>query len=63
MKYLITGIVIVLLSFGCSQSKKKTDRKDGNKRDLNAVQWTEKQLLDTIQDQTFTYFWNRAEPT
>jgi len=63
MKYLITGIVIVLLSFGCSQSKKKTDRQDGNKRDLNAVQWSDEQLLDTIQYQTFQYFWSGAEPT
>lgn len=50
MKYLITGILFILVAASCTQSVKTTE-------------WTGEQLLDTLQYQTFQYFWDGEEPT
>jgi hypothetical protein len=55
MKYPIYIILLIFIG-SCSQTNKKTAEK-------NAVALTDEQLLDTVQYQTFQYFWNGAEPT
>ena len=50
MKYFITGVFFIMVVSGCKQSGRSTE-------------WTEEQLIDTLQYQTFQYFWDGAEPT
>lgn len=61
MKYFIIGTVILLLGWRCTQTKSQTERKEVKRFD--AREWTDEQLLDTVQYQTFQYFWEGAEPT
>ena len=60
MKYFITGTLIVFLVTSCSQSKNKAVKPVENK--INAATWSDEQLLDSVQYQTFQYFWEGAEP-
>ncbi len=48
-------IILIVLFAGCSAPKNKTINK-------SPVVLTDEQLLDTVQYQTFQYFWNGAEP-
>lgn len=48
-------IILIVLFAGCSLPKNKTINK-------STVVLTDEQLLDTVQYQTFQYFWNGAEP-
>jgi len=52
MKYLIPIIAIIGL-LGCGPKKTQSSA---------SINWTENQLLDTLQYQTFQYFWDGAEP-
>lgn len=61
MKYSITLTLIILLALGCSQTRNKTDKKEAKR--FNAAEWTDEQLLDSVQYHTFQYFWEGAEPT
>ena len=61
MKYLLTIGLLIILTIGCAPSRNKTGTQEVNK--LNAAEWSEEQLLDTVQYQTFQYFWDGAEPT
>ena len=57
MKFFII-IILTLLLAGCSQTgKKQVQQSDSSYAGLN-----ESQLLDTLQYQTFQYFWDGAEP-
>ncbi|MDP2888484.1 MAG: glucoamylase family protein [Bacteroidota bacterium] len=59
MKYLIIVSLALFLVSGCSTSTKKSnEEKTGKYQGL-----TDDQLLDTLQYQTFQYFWDGAEPT
>lgn len=52
---------LVLFLLGCKSEGKKADHKiSETKTDL--VDLTDDQLLDTVQKQTFDYFWDGAEP-
>jgi hypothetical protein len=56
-KIFYTGLVLLLL-FGCIHKNKSNQQKE-------VIKWnqlSEQQLLDTIQYQTFQYFWDGAEP-
>lgn len=60
MEYKFISALLLLLAVACSSSVKK---KSSNVADNG--QWTglnDEQLLDTVQYQTFQYFWNGAEP-
>ena len=54
MKYSITLTLIILLALGCSQTRNKTDKKEAKR--FNAAEWTDEQLLDSVQYHTFQYF-------
>ena len=54
MKYIIIIYLLFTLLISCSQSD--------NNNNENRNQLSEKQLLDTLQYQTFNYFWEGAEP-
>lgn len=58
MKYLIFANILLLLVSSCSFSSKKNENTTASKTEL-----TDDQLLDTLQHQTFRYFWDGAEPT
>ena len=61
MKYKLISGLLLLFAIGCSQSGKKQ-----NKEEAKVTKWTnltDDELLDTVQYQTFQYFWNGAEPT
>ncbi len=54
-------IVCLLLFFNC-----QSDKKESNDLATNTIEnfkYSDEQLLDTIQKQTFNYFWEGAEPT
>lgn len=58
MKYLIFANILLFLVSSCSFSSKKNENTTASKTEL-----TDDQLLDTLQHQTFRYFWDGAEPT
>src|SRR5690606_21254688 len=62
IKTKITTILIpcVLLVISCKSDKKKSDV--SQHENLQEIQYTDEQLLDTVQKQTFNYFWEGAEP-
>ena len=54
--------VVVCLPIGCNDLK-TNDKKNGSPETASAPSPTDAQLLDTVQRQTFDYFWEGAEPT
>lgn len=54
-------IPCVLLFFNCKSDKSKTNGVAFTK--VNTTEYSDEQLLDTIQKQTLNYFWEGAEPT
>lgn len=61
MKYFVTISLLVILIIGCAPSRNKAVTQEA--KSSNAAEWAEEQLLDTVQYQTFQYFWDGAEPT
>ncbi|WP_321289404.1 glucoamylase family protein [uncultured Sunxiuqinia sp.] len=59
MKHIILGGMMLLVVFACSIKGSKKGEAN-NKKD---TAYSNEQLLDTVQYQTFQYFWNGAEPT
>lgn len=67
MKILLTKITtiltaILLLFFGCKKEDKKPQDAKTELSNKNHEKLSDNQLLDTIQYQTFNYFWDGAEP-
>ncbi len=65
MKFPTTKIAAILLPclflfFNCKSDKKKSEEVVSDKMDK--VEYSNEQLLDTVQKQTFNYFWEGAEP-
>ncbi len=63
IKYITYPILLSLLLIGytgCTSSAKKSSTDDSQTSKVN--HWTDDQLLDTLQHQTFNYFWLGAEP-
>ena len=62
MKLVAIALVTGMLLVGCGGNPSKTDNKN-NKTESKVVQeLTDDQLLDSVQKQTFNYFWEGAEP-
>ncbi|MGE5428736.1 MAG: glucoamylase family protein [Methylococcaceae bacterium] len=61
MKKILIVFTLTIIAWGCSQTKNQPGSKAA--KHFHAAGWTEEQLLDTVQHQTFQYFWNGAEPT
>ena len=62
MKLVAIALVTGMLLVGCGGNPSKTDNKN-NKTESKVVQeLTDEQLLDSVQKQTFNYFWEGAEP-
>ncbi len=61
MKNFIIGSLVLILAISCSPSK--NNKNLTNKKGATRTILTEEQLLDTVQYQTFQYFWDGAEPT
>ncbi|SFF64326.1 glucoamylase family protein [Sunxiuqinia elliptica] len=58
MRYLIISSLLLFFTVGCSNtSNRATSSSQKSWKDL-----TDQQLLDTLQYQTFRYFWEGAEP-
>lgn len=47
--------------FGCNQNKLETEKGE-NKQDETPLALTDEELLDLVQKQTISYFWEGAEP-
>lgn len=58
-KNVILFLTIIPLFFSCKLDKKELSPE---KNLTNSAKWSDEQLLDTIQHQTFEYFWDGAEP-
>ena len=54
------GLIFLLLA-ACSQPQKETNQ--NTEIAIDTIKLTGDQLLDTVQYQTFQYFWDGAEPT
>lgn len=58
-----SGLLLILsvtFFYNCNSDKKKVAK---NQIELTSrPEWSENQILDTIQKQTFNYFWDGAEP-
>ncbi|MGE5449246.1 MAG: glucoamylase family protein, partial [Bacteroidales bacterium] len=61
MKKILIVFTLTIIAWGCSQTKNQPGSKAA--KHFHAARWTEEQLLDTVQHQTFQYFWEGAEPT
>ncbi|WP_289062509.1 glucoamylase family protein [uncultured Zobellia sp.] len=62
MKLVAIALVTGTLLVGCGGNPSKTDNKN-NKTESKVIQeLTDDQLLDSVQKQTFNYFWEGAEP-
>ncbi len=46
-------ILFIIIILGCDQTQKKSG---------NTIKLTDEQLMDTVQQQTFKYFWDFADP-
>lgn len=53
-------LLSIITLFGCGKQENKP--KETVSKDVPAKQLTDDQLLDTVQKQTFAYFWDYAEP-
>lgn len=60
MRNLILGCFAVLLMAGCNNQQNKNNQHSGKNSAYASL--SESQLLDTVQYQTFQYFWDGAEP-
>lgn len=60
MKLILIISLIIALSTSCSLPVKKSNNTGEN---TGKISLTDEQLLDTIQYQTFQYFWEGADPT
>ena len=56
MKYLFICGLLLFIVVSCSRTNNKTNQ------GKDAVELSDEQLLDTVQYQTFQYFWDGAEP-
>jgi hypothetical protein len=59
MRHSVVAFLLIFLIFACSQKQNKKVNSSSNSK---TPELTENQLLDTVQYQTFQYFWNGAEP-
>ncbi|MHA7843409.1 MAG: glucoamylase family protein [Winogradskyella sp.] len=58
--FVLTAMILSL--FSCKNDKKSADSSDVALTENVKVEWSEEELLDSIQFQTFNYFWEGAEP-
>ncbi|HLW07669.1 MAG TPA: hypothetical protein VKY45_08895 [Marinilabiliaceae bacterium] len=59
--YSFISLAILLMSLiGCISTTKKSEKDDTQATKVN--DWSDDQLMDTLQRQTFNYFWLGAEP-
>ena len=58
--FVLTAMILSI--FSCKNDKKSTDSSDVALTENVKVKWSEEELLDSIQFQTFNYFWEGAEP-
>jgi hypothetical protein len=60
MRLILTVMAIASLLFGCNGH---FSTKEKSKNTISkTIEWSDSMLLDTIQKQTFNYFWDGAEP-
>lgn len=59
MRHSVVTFILIFLIIACSQKQNKKVNSSSNSK---TPELTENQLLDTVQYQTFQYFWNGAEP-
>ncbi|SNR63267.1 hypothetical protein SAMN04488009_2855 [Maribacter sedimenticola] len=62
MRLFLISMTVAALLVGCNgQSSKSKD--NGQEESKKLTEITDEQLLDSVQKQTFNYFWEGAEPT
>ena len=57
--FVLTAMILSI--FSCKNDKKSADSSDVALTENVKVKWSEEELLDSIQFQTFNYFWEGAE--
>ncbi|WP_321828247.1 glucoamylase family protein [Maribacter dokdonensis] len=62
MRLFLISMTIATLLVGCNGQSSKSKLRDQDKQKEN-IKLTDEQLLDSVQKQTFNYFWEGAEPT
>ncbi|WP_058105210.1 glucoamylase family protein [Maribacter dokdonensis] len=62
MRLFLISMTIATLLVGCNGQSSKSKLRDQDKQKED-IKLTDEQLLDSIQKQTFNYFWEGAEPT
>lgn len=62
MRLFLISMTIATLLVGCNGQSSKSKLRDQNKQKED-IKLTDEQLLDSVQKQTFNYFWEGAEPT
>lgn len=61
MKLILVSMAIVSLLVGCNGHFSKKEKSE-NHQASEKVTWSDSALLDSVQKQTFNYFWDGAEP-
>ena len=62
MRLFLISMTIATLLVGCNGQSSKSKLRDQDKQKED-IKITDEQLLDSVQKQTFNYFWEGAEPT
>ena len=62
MRSFLISMTIATLLVGCNGQSSKSKLRDQDKQKED-IKLTDEQLLDSLQKQTFNYFWEGAEPT
>ncbi|HAI36974.1 MAG TPA: beta-glucosidase [Maribacter sp.] len=62
MRLFLISMTIATLLVGCNGQSSKSKLRDQDKQKED-IKLTDEQLLDSVQKQTFNYFWEGAEPT
>ena len=62
MRLFLISMTIATLLVGCNGQSSKSKLRDQDKQKED-IKLTDEQLLDSLQKQTFNYFWEGAEPT
>ena len=62
MRLFLITLAIATLFTGCNGQKTKEEAKKSSEMNADSLAMADKVMLDTVQYQTFNYFWEGAEP-
>ncbi len=62
MRLILSSIVVAIASVVAGCNGLSTKKQQVSQKEIAQKEWTDEMLMDTLQYQTFQYFWDGAEP-